>query len=154
MFMKMETIVLKQGEKPEFQVMPPTQGMHETLLELNLTIAPAEAENSADEEMNVPLPKPCYERSNKGTSRTFSIQGVIERARSEPQRTHNTNFRREQLNCDGMTRSMPNLQCSRASHNRSLGLSLLDSQADQDQEHARERASSRAAEFSQILDDL
>ena len=148
-------IILNHVEKPELQIMiaATAQRITETLRELVWTMVPAEAgSDDIAEEMNLPLPKPYYKRSNKGAAHTFLIQDMIKRARSEHQRTRNSDVRREQLTRDNMVRSMLTLQSSRASHNRSLGLMMLNSQEDQDQAIKRERSASRIAEFSQILD--
>jgi hypothetical protein len=154
MKMRIDTIVLNQDKKPQPPMKLSTaQRVSDTLRELDLTASPAEADLS-DEEMNMPLPKPFYERSNKAASHTFYIQGTIERVRSEPPRSLKSDFRREQLNGDNMTNSMPNLHCSRASHNRSIGLECLDSRGDSNLTSARARTASRVAEFSLILDDL
>ena len=153
----MDIVNQNQGEKLEVPMIWPTaQGISDTLRKLDLTESPAEADhdNHADEDVNMPLPKPVYERRNKGALHTYSMQGMIKRVQSEPPRTHNSDFRREQLRGDNMAHSLPNLHCSRASHNRSLGLGFLDSRGSHDQANTRERVASRVAEFTLIMDDL
>ncbi len=148
---------LKQGEKQQ-ATLTAAQVKTEISRIMDLTTAPAgvESDDHNEHETSLPSPKPYYQRSRLGciSQHNFSIQGILERARSEPERTPDFDFRQEQLTSDCMTRSMPNLQCSRASHNKSLGLSFIRLQCKEIQENAQERAASRVAEFCHLLEDL
>ena len=112
-------------------------------------------------------------RQNKLTDRLVDIHGcffeddaesclpypkphpfTLPRGRSESPHKDEIKSRRKQLMSSAMTKSMPNFHSSRASHNRSTGLTLQKSDVQKDKSEARKSAASRVAEFSRLFEGL
>ena len=105
-----------------------------------------------DAELCLPDPKPYFEK--KTSALTFPRPSILPRGRSESPHKDEIKSRRKQLMSSVMSKSMSDFHFSRASHNRSTGLALQESDVQTDKSEARKSAASRVAEFGRLLGDL
>ena len=103
-------------------------------------------------EPGLPDPKPYFEK--KTSALTFPHPSILPRGRSESPHKDEIKSRRKQLMSSVMSKSMSDFHFSRASHNRSTGLALQESDVQTDKSEARKSAALRVAEFSRLLGDL
>ena len=105
-----------------------------------------------DAEPGLPDPKPYFEK--KTSAQAFPRPSILPRGRSESPHKDDIKSRSKQLMSSVLSKSMSDFHSSRASHNRSTGLSLQESDVQTDKSDARKSAASRVAEFGRLLGDL
>jgi hypothetical protein len=91
----------------------------------NLTCLPYESACEGDAEVPSDLPPPQnFERRSSAPAKLLMMHNLIERRHSGAGECLGLKINRPDLISKQMTRSMPNLHCSRTLHNRSMGFSL------------------------------
>ena len=109
----------------------------------------------SEEESSMPPPKPFIARSVSTRTPWLNIQ-IGTRVRSESPKKYDadTQSSKASLQSRNMTRSLPNLNCSRSTHNWIVGQTILESVAELSRVRNRSEIECRVAELSLLLEDL
>ena len=127
----------------------PGQSNFTDRLDVHGCVVEDDAESS---ELSLPDPKPYFEK--KTSAQSFPHSSILRRRGSESSRKDEIKSRSKKLMSSVMSNSIFDFHSSRASHNRSTGLALQESDVQTDKSEARKSAASRVDEFSRLLGDL
>jgi hypothetical protein len=144
--------ILENEEEPVKtmrQVLPLEQHVTDMTCELTYLGCPSPKILGEDEPSGLPPPKINFERRSSAPPKLM-VHAVIERRHSGAGEDLGLKNQRGDLKSEQMTRSLPNLHCSRSMHNRSVGFSLNPVQESDD----RESIASRVLEFERLLQDI